>query len=174
MVSQRSLRDSKSPLVSRVLLSIQTDLNNAVVWMVSTRPLISKSFRPCSSPLGTIPRAPISIGITVTFMFHSFFLFSLQGPRTYLSPHFLSILLSGQPGQQSPQIGNFFSSSSLSLGLVVWPRLGDPFVSQNPWAVCASHSLGQIMGCEFTIYLCGQISILSAIPSGSSSSPSRV
>ena len=28
----------------------------------------------------------------------------------------------------------------LSLGLVVWPRLGDPFVSQNPKEFCASHS----------------------------------
>ena len=34
-----SLRDK-----SKTLLSILADLNNAVVWMVSTRPLISKSF----------------------------------------------------------------------------------------------------------------------------------
>ena len=30
----------------------------------------------------------------------------------------------------------------LFLGLVVWPRLGDQFVFQNPWVVCASHSQG--------------------------------
>ena len=31
-------------LVSKTLLSILADLNNSVVWMVSIRPLISKSF----------------------------------------------------------------------------------------------------------------------------------
>ena len=36
-----SLRESKSPQVSRTLLSILADINNAVVWMVSTRPFIS-------------------------------------------------------------------------------------------------------------------------------------
>ena len=36
-----SLRDNKSPQVSRTLPSILTDLNNAGVWRVSTRPVIS-------------------------------------------------------------------------------------------------------------------------------------
>ena len=40
------LRDSKFPQVSRTLLSILADLNNAVVFMVSTRLLISKSSNP--------------------------------------------------------------------------------------------------------------------------------
>ena len=43
MVSRWSLSDNKSPQVSRILLSILADLNNAVVWMVPTRPLISES-----------------------------------------------------------------------------------------------------------------------------------
>ena len=38
MVFHWSLSDSKSPQVSRTLLSILAVLNNAVVWMVSTRP----------------------------------------------------------------------------------------------------------------------------------------
>ena len=38
----RSLRDNKSPQVSRILLSILADPNNAVVWIISTRRLISK------------------------------------------------------------------------------------------------------------------------------------
>ena len=41
--------------------------------MVSTRPVISKSSSPCTNPLVTVPRAPITIGIIITFMFHSFF-----------------------------------------------------------------------------------------------------
>ena len=43
--------------------------------MVSTRPLISKSSSPFNNPLVTVPKTPITIGITVTFMFHSFFQF---------------------------------------------------------------------------------------------------
>ena len=73
MVFYWSLSSSKSPQVSRTLLSILADLNNVIVWMVSIRPLISKSFSPCTTPLLTVLSAPITIGITVTFMFHSFF-----------------------------------------------------------------------------------------------------
>ena len=68
-----SLSDSKSPRLSRSLLAILADLNNAVFWMVSTRPLISKSSSPCTNPLVTMQSAPITISIIHTFMFHSFF-----------------------------------------------------------------------------------------------------
>ena len=54
-----------------------------------------------------LPRAPIIIGITVTFIFHSFFSNPLKSPGTYLSFRFLSILLYDQPGQQSWQFGKF-------------------------------------------------------------------
>ena len=76
------------------LLSIQPDLNNALVWMVSTRPLISKSSSPWINSLVTVLRAPLTIGIIVTFIFQ-FFSIALQGPGTYHSFHFLSILLYG-------------------------------------------------------------------------------
>ena len=46
MVSHRSLSDSRYPQVSRTLLSILADLNNALVWIVSIRPHISKSSSP--------------------------------------------------------------------------------------------------------------------------------
>ena len=36
--------------------------------MVSIHPLISNSFRPFIDPLVTVPSAPITIGITVTFI----------------------------------------------------------------------------------------------------------
>ena len=41
--------------------------------MVSTRPTTSKSSRLFNNPLVTVPKAPITIGVIVTFMFHSFF-----------------------------------------------------------------------------------------------------
>ena len=75
MVFHWSLSDNKSPQVSRTLLSILAVLNNAVVWIVSTRPPTSKSSSPFSNPLVTVPNAPITIGIIVTCMFHSFFQF---------------------------------------------------------------------------------------------------
>ena len=68
-----SLSDSKSPQVSRTLLSILAIHNNAVVWMVSSHSPTSKSSSPFSNPLVTVPKASITIGIIVTFMFHSFF-----------------------------------------------------------------------------------------------------
>ena len=73
MVFHWSLNDSKSPQVSWTRLSILAVLNNAVVWTVSTRPPTSKSSSPFNSPLVTVPKAPIMIGIIVTFIFHSFF-----------------------------------------------------------------------------------------------------
>ena len=72
MVFHWSLSDNKSHQVSRTLLSILADFNNAVVWMVSTRPLISKSSCPCTRPLVTVLRAPITIDTTITFILHSF------------------------------------------------------------------------------------------------------
>ena len=111
MVFLWSLRDNKSPQVSRTLLRILADLNNVVVWMVSTRPLISKFFCPCINHLLTVPSAPITIGITVTFMFHFFFFFFflvfLDVQNTYFSFHFLSVLPCGQPERQSSLFGKF-------------------------------------------------------------------
>ena len=72
MVFHWSLSDSKSPPVSRTRLRILAVLNNVVVWIVSTRPPTSKSSRPFNNPLVLVPKAPITIGTIVTFMFHSF------------------------------------------------------------------------------------------------------
>ena len=71
MVFHWSLSDSKSPQVSRTLLSILADLNNAVVWIVSICPLISKSFSRSTNSLVTVQNTPITISITVTFMLNS-------------------------------------------------------------------------------------------------------
>ena len=62
-----------SSQVWRTLLSIQSGHNNVVVLMVSTRSLISQSSRHFINPLATVPSAPITFGLTVTFMFHRFF-----------------------------------------------------------------------------------------------------
>ena len=73
MFFHRRLSDSKSPQVSRTLLSILAVFNNAVVWMVSTRPPTSKSSRSFNNPFVTVPKAPITIGVIVTLIFYRFF-----------------------------------------------------------------------------------------------------
>ena len=120
---------------TRTFLSILADLSNAVVWMVSTCPLISKFLSPLISALGIVPSAPTTISITIAIMFHSFF--SLG---TYLSFCFSSVLPCGQPGWQSLLFTQFSSFCWRSLDLVIWLRLNDPFVFQNPKEFCASHS----------------------------------
>ena len=73
MVFRLGMSNCKSPRVSWTLFSILAVLNNTVVWMVPTRPVISKSSSPFNNPLVTVPKAPITIGIIVTFIFHSLF-----------------------------------------------------------------------------------------------------
>ena len=89
MVFHLSLSDSKSPRVFRIPLSILADLNNAVVWMVSSLLLISTSSSPFSKPGGIDWTAPITIFIIV-IMFISFF--SSLSKSSYLSLFSLSLI----------------------------------------------------------------------------------
>ena len=86
MVSHCS--DSKSSQIFRTLLSILADLNSAVVWIVSTRSLIFKSCSLCTNHLVIVLRTKTTVGITVTFLFHSFF--NPLARSTYLSFFLLS------------------------------------------------------------------------------------
>ena len=79
--------------VSRTLLSILAVFNNAVVWMVSTRPPTSKASRPFNNPLVTVPKAPITIGIIVTFMFHIIFNSLARSRYLSLFSHSFSFIL---------------------------------------------------------------------------------
>ena len=58
MVFHWSLRGRISLQVTRTLLSILVDLNNVLVWMISTCPLTSKSSSLFNNPLVTVPKAP--------------------------------------------------------------------------------------------------------------------
>ena len=78
-----SLSDSKSPKVSRALLSFLINLYNAVVCIKSILPLISNSSSLFSRPLRIVPSMPTTIGITITFMFYG--LFSFLARLKYLS-----------------------------------------------------------------------------------------
>ena len=94
-VFQGSLSDSKISQVSSTILCILADLNNAVIWMVSIRSIISKPSSHWTNPSVTVPSTPYTIGITVSFMFYSFFSVLLLDLGTYLSYRNFSVLLCG-------------------------------------------------------------------------------
>ena len=122
------LSESKSPQVSRTRLRILAVISKAVVWIVSTRPPTSKSSRPFNNPLVIVPKAPITIGTIVTFMFHGFFnSLAMSRYLSFFSHSFTFILWSAGTARWTIlQIPFFFCW--LLLGLVLWPGLDDPFV----------------------------------------------
>ena len=140
MVFHWNLTYSKYPQVSRSLLGILVDLNNIVVWMVAICALISNSSGPFINLLGIVPSAPITIGITVTFRFHVFF----WGGGSLAKSRYLSLFSLSFNFTLWSTIQPFIFSFSvyLSLGLFIWPRLSNLFVSQNPKEVSAFHSPG--------------------------------
>ena len=164
MVSHWCLSDSRSSQVSRTFLSILADLSNAVVWIVSTRLLISKSSSPFINPSMTLPRTQITVGTTITFMLHSFSVLK-QGLDTYLSFRFLSVLPCDQPERHGLLLSRFCY-------LLTITRSGR--LAKIVWTVCiykksefsASHFLGRILGCAYTICSYDQIEISYLIPSG--------
>ena len=129
MVFHWSLSDSKSPQVFRTLLSILAVFNNAVVWMVSTRPPTSKSSRLFNNPSVTVPKAPTTIGIIFAFTFRSFFN-SLARSRIFsLFSHSVSFILwsAGKAKSKILQI-LFFLLIIIRSGLLAEIR----------WSVCMS------------------------------------
>ena len=168
-----SLSNSKSPQVFRTLHRILADLNNAVLWMVSTLPLNYKSSSLFNNPLVTVPRPPITTGITVTFIFHGFFQFSSKVQVLIsLFDFFQFYPMINRNGKIHYSAGYLFYR--LSFGLVVCPGLDDLFLSQNSREFCVSHFSGRISGCAYTICSYDQISISCTIPRGSTSPSSRV
>ena len=132
MVFHWSLSDNNSSRVSRTLLSILAVLNNAVVWMVSTRLPTSKSSNPFSNPLVTVPNAPITIGIIVTCMLHSYYYYYYYYPLKL----FTSALAHGFSlefeCQQSPQVfRTLLSILAVLNNSVVWTVSTQPPTSKS-------------------------------------------
>ena len=146
-----SMNDSKSPQVSRTLPNILAILNNADIWIISTRPLTSKSSKPFNNPLVTALRTPKTIGTIVTIMFHSYF--NSLARSMYLSffSHSFSFIL-WLAGTAKLTILRFFFYWLLK-GLVFWPRLCDPFVCQSPTGVYVCHFVGRVLGRAYIIII---------------------
>ena len=103
MVLHRSLSDRKSPKVYKTLLSIPADLNNTVVWMVSTSPFISNASSLFTFLWGLYRAYQLQLVSRSPSCFHCFFsslarsrclsLFSLSFNFTPLSAETLLLLL---------------------------------------------------------------------------------
>ena len=94
VVSHGSLSNSKSPKVSRTLLSILADSNPPVVWMVSILLLISSSRSPPLRLLGTVWNTQVKIKNRCHAHVPWFFVFVfLQGQSICLSFRFLFIMI---------------------------------------------------------------------------------
>ena len=118
---------------SRTFLSIQTHLN-AVVWMVFPHPLISKSSSFFSKLLGIVQVHQLqSVSPSPSIVFFKF--------SDKVSFSFILFSLGHPSGQPKPLFSRFLFCS---LSLILQPRLGDLFVSQNSREFSASHSLRQI------------------------------
>ena len=138
-MSQWSLSDSKSSHFYRTLLSFLVDLNNSVVSKLSNLSSISSTFCLISKPLGTVPSASVTTGVTVTLMFLIFF--SSLASSKYLSIFSLFLIyslfsLSRPTRWQNPLDESSFFFLVNNLCLVFWPVLDNQFVSQNSAYIC--------------------------------------
>ena len=103
--------------------------------MVSARSLMSNSSCPLTQLLWVVPSVPITTGITVIFIFHSFLsslAIFLQSQGTYLSFHLPPISLCGLTGGQSSLLGKFWV---FFLSITRSGRL-----AEIRWSVCISKS----------------------------------
>ena len=108
---------------------------------------------------------------TFTFVFHSFFQFSCK-VQLFVSlfvflQFYSAVSRNGKVHNLAGSLSfflSFFFFCWLSLGLVIWPRLDDLFVSQNPREFCASHFSGQILGFANIIFDMLKFKVLAQFP----------
>ena len=121
--------------------------------MVATRPPTSKPSSPFNNSLVTVPKSPITIGIIVTFMLHSFF--SSLARSRYLS-FFLHFFLCVS---RDSKVDNFTNSLLFVDYYQAWSSGRDyvicVYVKVPKEFMC--HFLGQMLHCAYTICSYGQI-----------------
>ena len=120
----------------RILLSTLADFNSVVVWVVSIFPLTSSTPSLFSKFLGTVPSAPNTIDITVTFMFHTI---ASRLTRYSFSFSLISLFV---PLELQNQLNSKLFSFWQKLALVFWLVLGDLFISESSTVSYAFHFLG--------------------------------
>ena len=135
MILHWSLSDSKSPQVFRTLLNILADLINTVVWVVSTRPLISNSSSSFTRSLRIVQSAPVTIDIMLTFMFHSVLSSLAKSWNLYFFPLSLVVCRDGKVHYLVVFLF-FFFFFFFFLSTITWSGR----LARIRWPVCISKS----------------------------------
>ena len=165
-----NMSNSKPPKISRTLLSIRDDFSNALVLVISIRPLISNASSTLSKLWGPLQTQYLQL-VSPVCSYSTAILVLRQGPSTCFFFHFLWFSLGGllvRKNLWDGKLSFFFVNYHLA-----WfsDRGGVIFVSQNPKEFYVS--IGEILICAYTICLSGQISISCTIFCGSTFPPSR-
>ena len=112
-------------------LQVSSNLNSAVVWMISSLDPVSMSSSFLTKPLWTVPRFLTTFGISVSFIFHRFL--SSLAKSKYLCPFSLSFIFTlwfSGTVKLTLQVLFFLLSYWLFLILVLWSGLRDLSVTQ--------------------------------------------
>ena len=116
--------------------------------MVSTRAPSSKSSSPFYNPLVTVPKGPITIGIIVTWVFHSFSNSLARSRYISFFSHSFSFILWSAGTAKSTILQVLFFFFFLSLIII---RSGLPCVCRSPIGVFMCYFLGEELGCAYNI-----------------------
>ena len=125
--------------------------------MVFTRPPTSKFSSPFNNPFVTVPRAPITIGTIVTFMFHSFFQFSRKIEVLILLFTFFQFY---SVVTRDSKVHNFVNLFFFFFFFDYYKRLGDPFVCQSPIGVYVSFSMTGAGVCIYHLFVWSNFDLL--------------
>ena len=118
--------------VTAILLKSPVFWPFSIMQLFSWSPLGTKSSRPFNNPLVTVLKAPITIGIIVTFMFHSFFNSLVRSSHLFLFSHTFSFILWSAGIAKSTILQIFF------LFLLIIIRSG--LLAEIKWSICMSKS----------------------------------
>ena len=168
-------QDSKSSQFSWTLLNILADLNSAVVWIVDSSTTDLQSLLSFLGFCRTVPSAPTTIGITVTFIFQSslqmsknlfaFFHFLLLSAGMVKSISWQGLLLiNTQSGILAEIRGSFESQRILWLsfsrtdyGLCIYYLWWSNFNHNSQWITLPSQS------CLVIFFLCQFVAFVSSL-----------
>ena len=160
MVFNRCLSDSKSPQVSRILLSILTIRNNVVFWMVSPQSPTSKFSSRFNNPLLTVPKAPRTIGIIVNFMLHNFFIFLARSRYFFFFSLSFSFILLSAVREKSSILQVLFSLLIIIRSGLLAEIRWSVYISKSHRSLCVSFSRTAAGLCIYHLFVWSNFNFL--------------
>ena len=151
---------TESLQVCKSLLSILAVLKNTVVWMVSTCPPTSKSSSPFNNHLVTLPKAPMTIGVIVTFMFHSFFQFPSKFKVLIFLFTFLQFYFVISRDSKVDKFENYLFLLLIIIKCGLLSRLGDQSVCQSPVGFFVSFSWTDAGLCIYHLFVWSNLRLI--------------